>query len=59
MLMRLIYSSGKIEIWAVSEAWGTDYYVYGVYASRPTTQSHKLMGDKRKPPRRVEIGATA
>jgi hypothetical protein len=31
--MQLIYSNGPIEIWAVSEAWGTDYYVYGVYAS--------------------------
>ena len=31
--MRLIYSDEQIEIWAVNEAWGTDYYVYGVYAS--------------------------
>jgi hypothetical protein len=30
--MRLIYRNGNIEIWAVNEAWGTDYYVYGVYA---------------------------
>lgn len=30
--MRLSYSDGQIEIGAVSEAWGTDYYVYGVYA---------------------------
>ena len=28
-----VYKNGKKEIWAVSEAWGTDYYVYGVYAS--------------------------
>lgn len=31
--MELIYKRGKIEIWAVSEPWGTDYYVYGVYDS--------------------------
>ena len=31
--MQLIYSNGQIEIWAVNEAWGTDYYVYGVYVS--------------------------
>jgi len=31
--MLLIYSNGQIEIWAVNEAWGTDYYVYGVDAS--------------------------
>lgn len=28
--MRLIEKRGKIEIWAVEEKWGTDYYVYGV-----------------------------
>ena len=31
--MRLIYSNGKIKIWAVNETWGTDYYVYGVHDS--------------------------
>lgn len=31
--VQLIFSSGGIEIWAVNETWGTDYYVYGVYAS--------------------------
>jgi hypothetical protein len=31
--MRLIYNNGQIEIWAVNEAWGIDYYVYGVYSS--------------------------
>ncbi len=29
--MRLIYRRGVVEIWEVSEVWGTDYYVYGVY----------------------------
>lgn len=28
--MRLIEKQGKIEIWAVQEKWGADYYVYGV-----------------------------
>lgn len=28
--MTLIYKRGKVEIWAVSEPWGTDYYVYGI-----------------------------
>lgn len=28
--MRLIYKRGDVEIWAVSEAWGTDYWVYGI-----------------------------
>jgi hypothetical protein len=31
--MELIYRQGRIEIWAVSEAWGIDYWVYGVTAS--------------------------
>ena len=31
--MQLLYRNGPIEIWAVNETWGTDYYVYGVYAS--------------------------
>jgi hypothetical protein len=26
----LIFKSGSIEIWAVSESWSSDYYVYGV-----------------------------
>jgi hypothetical protein len=30
--MELIYKRGNVEIWAVQEAWGTDYYVYGVMA---------------------------
>jgi len=30
--MRALYRNGNIEIWAVNEVWGTDYYVYGVYA---------------------------
>ncbi|WP_338632111.1 hypothetical protein [Afipia carboxidovorans] len=28
--MMLIYGNGAVEIWKVSEAWGFDYYVYGV-----------------------------
>ena len=28
--MRLIYRQGRVEIYEVSEAHGTDYYVYGV-----------------------------
>lgn len=28
--MRLLFKNGPIEIWAVTEAWGTEYYVYGV-----------------------------
>lgn len=31
--MTLIYKQGKNEIWAVREAWGVDYYVYGYYQS--------------------------
>jgi hypothetical protein len=31
--MRLIFKHGRIEIWAVNEVWGTDYYVYGISAS--------------------------
>ena len=26
----LIFKQGSIEIWSVTEQWGTDYYVYGV-----------------------------
>jgi len=26
----LILKAGNIEIWAVNESWGTDYFVYGV-----------------------------
>jgi len=32
--MTLVHKSGSIEIWAVTEAWGVDYYVYGI-ASDP------------------------
>lgn len=28
--MRIIYRSGRIEIWEVTEPYGSDYYVYGV-----------------------------
>ena len=31
--MQLIFKQGQIEIWAVNESYGTDYYVYGVTAS--------------------------
>lgn len=31
--MRKIFSNGTVEIWAVSESWGVDYWVYGVTAS--------------------------
>lgn len=31
--MTLIFKNGAIEIWSVQESWGTDYYVYGVFAS--------------------------
>jgi hypothetical protein len=31
--MELIYKNGTVEIWAVTEAWGVDYYVYGVTRS--------------------------
>ena len=31
--MRMIFKQGLIEIWEVAEAWGFDYYVYGVTAS--------------------------
>jgi hypothetical protein len=31
--MHLVFKSDVIEIWSVNEAWGTDYYVYGVTAS--------------------------
>lgn len=30
--MTLVFKRGTIEIWSVSESWGTDYYVYGVTA---------------------------
>lgn len=33
--MVLIYKNGAIEIWAVTETYGVDYYVYGVMASGP------------------------
>ncbi len=32
--MQRIFKQGAIEIWAVTESWGTDYWVYGV-ASDP------------------------
>lgn len=28
--MELIYKRGNIEIWAVTESYGVDFYVYGV-----------------------------
>lgn len=28
-----VYKCEEVEIWAIVEAWGTDYYVYGVNAS--------------------------
>lgn len=31
--MALIYRNGGVEIWKVAEAWGFDYYVYGVTLS--------------------------
>ncbi len=33
--MELIFKNGPIEIWAVTEFYGVDYYVYGVMASGP------------------------
>ncbi len=33
--MRLIFKNGPIEIWEVSEPYGSDFYVYGVLASGP------------------------
>jgi hypothetical protein len=31
--MMLIYRNSPVEIWRVIEAWGFDYYVYGVMLS--------------------------
>lgn len=31
--MALIFKRGNIEIWAIEETWGTDFYVYGVTIS--------------------------
>lgn len=31
--MTLIYRHSSVEIWKVTEAWGFDYYVYGVTLS--------------------------
>ena len=28
--MKLVFKNGAIEIWAVTESYGVDYYVYGV-----------------------------
>ena len=28
--MRMVFKNGNVEIWAVTEAYGTDFYVYGV-----------------------------
>lgn len=28
--MRLVHKAGRIEIWEIREAYGFDYYVYGV-----------------------------
>ncbi|MBR1193197.1 hypothetical protein [Bradyrhizobium sp. AUGA SZCCT0160] len=33
--MTLLFKSGAIEIWAVTESYGVDYYVYGVMVSGP------------------------
>jgi hypothetical protein len=30
LYMELIFKRGAVEIWAVTESYGTDYYVYGV-----------------------------
>lgn len=30
--MQMVFKNGNVEIWAVTEAYGTDYYVYGVLA---------------------------
>ena len=35
--MKRIYRKGDVEIWAVEEAHGTDYYVYGVMVSGDPT----------------------
>ena len=31
--MRLIEKNDRYEIWAITEDYGVDYYVYGAYAS--------------------------
>lgn len=31
--MQLVLKNAKVEIWAVRESYGTDFYVYGVYAN--------------------------
>ncbi len=31
--MKLVYRRGQIEIWQIAEAYGFDFYVYGLYAS--------------------------
>lgn len=28
--MKLVYENGSVQIWAVTESHGVDYYVYGV-----------------------------
>lgn len=28
--MKLVFKNGTIEIWAVTESYGTDFYVYGI-----------------------------
>jgi len=28
--MQMVHKNGSVEIWAVTEAYGTDYYVYGI-----------------------------
>lgn len=33
--MQLIEKNGNVEIWAVKEPHGTDFYVYGIMASGP------------------------
>jgi hypothetical protein len=32
-MAQLIFKTGKIEIWRITETWGFDYYVYGVTAN--------------------------
>lgn len=52
--MKRIYQSGSIEIWEVTEAWGVDYYVYGVTRDPPgqAVQGHRIR------PRRWTVRST-
>ena len=40
--MKRIYQEGDVEIWAVEEAHGTDYYVYGVTESPRVVPSEDM-----------------